>query len=174
MNMAATIQIHEMTTDATTGVDKTSGTVRFKAVASTTSTAVDASNPLVVPGAGTDYSYVKKLRPYMEAPPDTNITNLRWYSDGSNGFGTGIGVTAKNIGTTFGTHYDTEMSAGADLFSYTSGSPLDGDATDTSPFVPADDNSYVGDIIELQMSVASTATNGTLSAETLTFAYDEV
>jgi hypothetical protein len=172
--MAATIQIHEMTTNATTGVNKTSGTVRFKAVASTTSTAVDASNPLVVPAADTDWSFVKKLRPYMEAPPDTNITNLRWYTDGNNGFGTGIGVTAKNIGTTFGSHYDTEMAAGTNLFSYTSGSPLDGDATDTSPFEPADDDSYVGDIIELQMSVASTASNGALSAEVLTLAYDEI
>jgi hypothetical protein len=172
--MAATIQIHEMTTNATTGVDKTSGTVRFKAVASTTSTAVDASNPLVVPAADTDWSFVKKLRPYMEAAPNTNISNLRWYTDGNNGFGTGIGVTAKNIGTTFGTHNDTEMAAGTNLFSYTSGSPLDGDATDTSPFVPADDDSYVGDIIELQMSVASTAANGALTAETLTLAYDEI
>jgi len=172
--MAATIQIHEMTTNADTGVNKTSGTVRFKAVASTTSTAADASDPLVVPGAGTDYSFVKKLRPYMEAPPNTNISNLRWYSDGANGFGTGIGVTAKNIGTTFGTHYDTAMSGGSDLFGYTSGSPLDGDGTDAGPFVPADDNTYIGDIIELQMSVASTASNGALSAETLTFAYDEI
>ena len=48
--MAATIQIHELTTNADTGVDKTSSTVRFKAVASTsTSTTVDANDPLVVP-----------------------------------------------------------------------------------------------------------------------------
>lgn len=172
--MAATIQIHEMTTDATTGVNKTSGTVRFKSVASTTSTAVDANNPLTIPPSGTDWSYVKKLRPYMEAPPDTSISNLRWYTDGSSGFGTGISVNAKNIGTTFGTHYDTEMSGGSDLFGYTSGSPLDGDGTDAGPFVPGDDNSYIGDIIELQMAVASTASSGTLTAETLTLAYDEV
>lgn len=172
--MAATIQIHEMTTDATTGVDKTSSTVRFKAVASTTSTAVDANDPLVVPAAGTDYSYVKKLRAYMEAPPGTNISNMRWYTDGSNGFGTGVTATAKNLGTTFGTHYDTQMSGGSDLFGYTSGSPLDGDGTDAGPFVPGDDNSYIGDIIEIQIAVASTASNGALSAETLTLAYDEI
>lgn len=172
--MAATIQIHEMTTNADTGVDKTSGTVRFKAVASTTSTTADANNPLVVPGAGTAYSYVKKLRPYMEAPPNTNISNIRWYSDGANGFGTGIGVTVKNIGTTFGTHYDTAMSGGSDLFGYTSGSPLDGDGTDAGPFVPGDANTYIGDIIELQMTVASTASNGALSAESLTCAFDEI
>lgn len=172
--MAATIQIHEMTTDADTGVNKTSGTVRFKAVASTTSTAVDTSDPLVVPAAGTNYSYVKKLRAYMDAPPDTNITDMRWYSDGTSGFGTGIGVMAKNIGTTFGTHYTTQMAAGSDLFGYTSGSPLDGDGTDAGPFLPADDNTYIGDIVELQMSVASTATNGALTPESLTLAYSEI
>lgn len=172
--MAATIQIHEMTTDAATGVDKTAGTVRFKAVASTTSTAVDASDPLVVPGAGSDYSFVKKVRPYMSVAPGTQVSNLRWYTDGANGFGTGITATAKNIGVTFGTHYDTLMTGGADLFGYTSGSPLDGDGTDTGPFVPADNLSYIGDIIEMQLAVASTASNGALSSESLTLAYDEI
>ena len=172
--MAATIQIHELTSDADTGVDKTSGTIRFKAVASTTSTAVDTSDPLVIPESGTDYSYCKKLRAYMEAAPSVNVSNLRWYTDGSSGLGTGVSVNAKNIGTTFGSHYDTQMSGGTDLFAYTSGSPLDGDSTDTGPFVPADDDTYIGDIIELQMSVASTASNGAVSAETLTLAYDEI
>jgi hypothetical protein len=153
--MAATIQIHEMTTDANTGVDKTSGTVRFKAVASTTSTAVDTNDPLVIPGVGSDYSFVKKLRPYMEVAPTTQVSNLRWYTDGANGFGTGVTVTAKNLG-------------------YVVGSPLNGDGTDAGPFVPADDNTYIGDIIELQMAIASTAANGALSAETLTLAYDEI
>jgi len=172
--MAATIQIHEMTTDADTGVNKTSGTVRFKDAASTTSTAVDTSNPVLVPTAGTNYSYVKKLRAYMDAPPDVNITDMKWYSDGTSGLGTGIAISAKNLGTTFGTHYKTEMSGGADLFTYTSASPLDGDGTDAGPFVPADDNTYIGDIIELQMSVASTASNGQKGPETVTLAYSEI
>jgi len=172
--MPATIEIHELTSDADTGVNKTSSTVRFKSVASTTSTAVDTSDPLIVPESGTNYSFVKKLRAYMEVPPDSSVSNLRWYSDGGNGFGTGISVLAKNIGTTFGTHYNTAMVGGTDLFTYTSGSPLDGDGTDTGPFVPADDNTYIGDVIELQMSVANTASNGILAAETLTLAWDEV
>ncbi len=66
------------------------------------------------------------------------------------------------------------MSGGSSLFGYTSGSPLDGDGTDTGPFVPADNTTYIGDIIELQISVASTASNGALSAETLTLAWDEI
>lgn len=168
--MAATIQIHELTTDATTGVDKTSGTVRFKLANNTT---VDASDPMVVPGAGSDHSYTKKLRAYMEAPPDTQISDMAWYSDGSNGFGTGVTCTAKNLGTTFGTQNDSDHS-GTDFFTYTSGSPLDGDGTDTGPFVPGDDDSYIGDIVEFQLHVASTASNGSLTPETVTLSWVEI
>lgn len=168
--MAAVIQIHEMSALAT-GVNKSSGTVRFKDADNST---VDSNNPLQVPAASTIYSYTKKLRPYMETPPGTNVSNLRWYSDGNNGFGTGIGVTAKNIGTTWAANFKTQQSGGSNLFGYTSGSPLDGDGTDQGPFLPAKDNSYIGDLIELQMSVASTAVNGALTAETLTLAYDEI
>lgn len=168
--MAATIQIHEMS-GADTGADKTSGTLRFKDANNNT---VDTNNPLVIPAADTIYSYTKKVRAYMEAPPNTNVSNLRWYTDGANGLGTGVTMTAKNLGTTWGANYKTAMSGGADLFGYTSGSPLDGDGTDAGPFVPADDNTYIGDLIELQMAVASTAANGATPTETLTLAYDEI
>ena len=168
--MAATMEIHEMS-GADTGTDKTSGTIRFKDADNAT---VDTNNPLVVPAADTIYSYTKKLRAYMKVAPTTQVSNLRWYSDGTSGFGTGVAVTVKNIGTTFGTQYKTAMADGADLFGKTSAAPLDGDGTDTGPFVPADVDTYVGDIIELQMSVASTASHGALTAETLTFAYDEI
>ena len=168
--MAATIQIHEMSAvDA--GADKTSGTIRFKNADNST---VDLSDPLVVPAADSIYSYTKKVRAYMEAPPDTQVSNFRWYTDGSNGFGTGITVTAKNLGITWGANYKTLMADGTDLFSYTSAAPLDGDGTDAGPFVPGDDDSYIGDLIEMQMAVASTAASGTLSAETLTLAFDEI
>jgi len=168
--MAATIQIHEMTS-LTTGVNKTSGTIRFKDADNAT---VDLSNPLVVPDSGSIYSYTKKLRAYMAAPPDTQISNMRWYTDGNNGFGTGIEVTAKNVGTTWGANYKTQMSGGSNLFGYTSAAPLDGDSTDTGPFDSGNDDSYIGDLIELQMSVASTAQHGSLTPETLTLAWDEI
>lgn len=168
--MAATIQIHELTTDADTGVDKTSGTVRFK---NANDTAVDTANPMVVPGAGSDHSFTKKIRARMTVAPDTNISNMRWYSDGANGFGTGVTCTYVNLGTTFGTQNETDHT-GTDLFTATSGSPIDGDGTDTGPFVPGDNNTYIGDIIELQLHVASTASNGALPAETLTLAWDEI
>jgi hypothetical protein len=170
--MAATIQIHEMSALAA-GTDKTLGTVRFKDADNAT---VDSSNPLVKPAADTIWSYSKKLRAYMEDPPNTSISNLRWYSDGANGFGAGIGVTVKNLGVTWGANYKTAMTGGADLFGYTQSSPapLDGDATDAGPFAASPADIYIGDLIELQMSVAAAASSGTLTSETLTFAYDEI
>ena len=171
--MASTIQLHEMSA-LTTGTDKTSGTVRFKAADNAT---VDTSNPLVVPSEGTTYSYTKQLRAYMEAAPASSVSNLQWYSDGANGFGTGITVNVINRGTTFATQIATEppySASMATLFNYTSGTPLDGDATDAGPFTPSDDDSYIGDLILLQMAISTNATNGIKSAESLTLSYDEV
>lgn len=168
--MAATIQIHEMSA-LTTGTDKTSSTIRFKNADNAT---VDTNDPLVVPAAGTICSYVKKVRAKMTDPPDTNVSNLRWYSDGANGFGTGIGVLIKNLGESWAANATTMLSDAADFFTKTSGSPLDGDGTDTGPFVPADDDTYIGDLIALQMTVNSEASNGALTPETLTLAYDEI
>lgn len=168
--MAATIQIHEMSA-LESGVDKTAGTVRFKAADNAT---VDSADPLVIPAADSIYSYTKKLRAYMEAPPSVSVSNLRWYTDGNNGFGTGVTATVKNLGVTWCANYNTVQSGGADLFGKTYASPLDGDATDAGPFVPADDNSYIGDLIETQLAVANTATQGALTGEPLTFAFDEV
>ena len=73
-----------------------------------------------------------------------------------------------------GGNYKTQMSGGADLFGYVVGSPLDGDGTDAGPFDADDVDTYIGDLIELQMAVASTASHGALSAETLTLAWDEI
>ena len=168
--MSATIQIHEMSALAA-GTDKTSGTIRFKDADNAT---VDGNNPIVVPGAGTAYSYTKKVRAKMTVAPNTNITNIRWYSDGGNGFGTGVGLVAKNIGTTWGANYKTAQAGGSDLFGYTSGASLNGSVTDPGPWVPASNGNYIGDLIELQMTVTSTASNGALSAEALTLAYDEI
>lgn len=169
--MAATIQIHEMS-GADAGIDKTSGTVRFKDADNAT---VDTNNPLVIPApTATIYSYTKKLRAYMEAPPNTQIGNMRWYSDAGDGWGAYVNCTIKNIGVTWGANYKTAMSGGSDFFTKTSGSPLDGDGTDTGPFLPADDNTYIGDLVELQMSVTDQATQGALATESITLAYDEI
>lgn len=162
--MAATVQIHEMSA-LSTGVDKTSSTVRFKSADENT---VDTTNRLQIPAAATDYSYTKQLRFYFSVGPSVDITNLRAYTDGANGFGTGVTVEYDLSGT-WSANVDTDIT-GTDLFTATSGSPADLDAINTGPHTST---GYKGDLLRMQMHVASTASPGTLTAETLTFAYDE-
>jgi hypothetical protein len=162
--MAATIQIHEMT-GGSAGTDKTSSTVRFKSADETT---VDTTNRLQIPVSSTNYSYTKQLRFYFATGPSVDIQNLRCYSDGTNTFGTGIGVQY-TIHASFQTQINTDIS-GTDLFTATSGSPIDLDANNTGPHTGT---GYKGDFLRMQMSVASTASPGQLSAETLVCAYDE-
>ena len=69
--------------------------------------------------------------------------------------------TFPNINTTI---------SGTDLFTKTSGAVVDLDAVNTGPHTGT---GYKGDHIRMQMSITSTASQGTLIAETLTFAYDE-
>lgn len=162
--MAADVQIHEMT-GASAGVNKTSSTVRFK---SADETSVDTNNRLQIPSSGTSYSYTKTLRFYFATAPSVDIQNLRAYSDGANSFGTGIGVQYTTSGS-WAANVNTDI-AGTDLFTKTSASPIDMDTINPGPHTGT---GYKGDFLRLQMTVASTASPGTLTAETLTFAYDE-
>ena len=71
--MAATVQIVEKNGAGGTQTDKTSGTIRFKNADNST---VDTSNPMVKPGAGTDYSFEKWLRFNVSGGTYTEISNI--------------------------------------------------------------------------------------------------
>lgn len=168
--MAATVQIislHGATGSTETQVD--GGTCRFKAADNDTA---DANNPLVVPGAGSIYSYVKQLRLKCTVTPSNTINNVKFYSDGANGLGTGVGITGKTFA--FGSYVDptvqqqTQVAGTTDIFTYTSGSPLAVTGTLSNP-----STGFISDVVLLQMSVASTAGQGTTPSETGTFSYDE-
>jgi len=162
--MAATVQIHEMSATAT-GTDKTAGNIRFKAADNATA---DANDRLQIPAAASIYSYTKYLRAYVSSAPSVDISNLRCYSDGSNDYGVGIGIQYDLAGT-FSANINTDI-GGTDFFTKTAGSPIDMDAINTGPFTST---GYKGDLIRLQMSVASTASPGLTSNEAITLAYDE-
>lgn len=162
--MAATVQIHEMSAVAT-GVDRTAGNgpIVFRANDGNEQT---SANPIQIPAAGTDYSYTKQMRANVTVPPATQLDNLVCYSDGTNNFGTGIGVQY-DINATFQAQIDTDI-AGSDYFGLDSGTPGD---LGVGPHVGT---GYKGDLLRLQMTVASTAAPGqTPVDEALTFAYDE-
>lgn len=162
--MAATMLIHEKNGAGETATDKTGGTVRFKNADNPT---VDLNDPMVIPSTGSDFSFEKWLRLNVSGA-FTQVGNLRFYTDGASGFGTGVNAFAKTEAV-----YATpdELTSGAgylDAFSYTSGAPLD---LGVGPFTSTGD---VGSYVVLGLEVESTAAQGTLTPETITFAFDEI
>lgn len=181
--MAATVIINEWTS-AGTITDKTSGTVRFKNANNST---VDLVNPLVVPTSGQEYSFEKWLRLQItDAGGFTQLSDLEVYSDGANGWGTGVkGWYA--IEATFQTPVVPDESqdppffngpstgspgnAMADLFGLTSGAP---GSLGAGPFTDGSPAEHIGSFIVLVMEVETTASAGVTPTETLTFRYSEI
>lgn len=184
--MAASISVIELNGAAPgTASDKTSGTVRFKKADNAT---VDLNDPMVVPTSDTEYSYAKILRLRDNGDDYTQISNLRCYTDGGAFSGakawaaTDSVYTAPYIPTVTNDPplWSTDGAAGSpqttmvDLFSYTSGSPLDMDAFDAGPFTPGSPAEFIGDFLVLVAEVEIGASQGVVTAETLTFAFDEI
>jgi hypothetical protein len=166
--MAATVNIvskHGSTGTTTSNVD--GGTVYFRTDDTDTN---DASAPISVPAAGTNYSYIKNFRFAAATTPSNTINNLKVYTDGANGMGTGLSVNVK----TSASYVDptaqttTQLTSTTDLFTYTSGSPLAVTGSISNP-----STGQFGDHVVMQMGVASTAGPGLSAAESVTFSYDE-
>lgn len=164
--MAATVELRSFHgSSGATFADVAGGSIRFKQADNDT---VDANNPIPVPGSGFNYSYIKQLRLYAATAPSNNLNNVKFYTDGANGLGTGVALYAKTSASyTDPTSQTTSpLSGTADAFSYTSGSPLSVSGSSTTV-------GYFSDYVQLQMSATTTASQGTTPSETLTFAYDE-
>jgi len=163
--MVATVQLVEKNGTAGTATDKSSGTIRFKNADNAT---VDANDPMVVPATGSDYSYEKWLRPKITVAPDTNISNLQFYSDGTIGYGTGVTPYVKAV-TTYATPAQATGTAGySTLASKTASSAL---SLGTGTFTGTGEK---GDHAVAMLKVDNTAGPGALSAETITLSYDEI
>lgn len=164
-------EIHIVTHHGAAGATQSNvdgGTLRFKVADDAT---VDANNPIPIPPSGTNYSYIKQLRfSCVTTAPSNLVNNLKFYTDGSGWTGgTGVGLNAKTSAsyTNPATQGTTALSGTASAFSYTSGSPLSVTGSTATA------GGVFGDYVQLQMSVTTTASPGTTTSETLTFAYDE-
>lgn len=177
--MAATVQIRRLTGAGPTSTDITSGNTRASTSDSPTP---GTANPIPIPGAGTNYSFWVTTQLNATVTPTGTINNLQWYSDGGNGFGTGVtcvGQTATSyveatgtVGTT-GTELTTGNHAGltaapASVFTFTSGSPKAVTGSLSNPTTGA-----FGDRFVYQIAVGTTAAAGTTPTETFTWQYDE-
>jgi len=163
--MVATVQIVEKNGTSGTNTQKDGQTVRFKNADNAT---VDTNNPLVIPTAGVDYSYEKWLRLKVTAAPDTNVSNFQFYTDGANGFGTGVLLYAKAVAT-YATPAEATGTGGyTNAFTYTSSSAL---SLGSGPYTGTGEK---GSHAVLMMTVGTNATQGTTPTETATFSYDEI
>lgn len=169
--MAATVSVKQATGSGPTNTTITN--LRF----CTVDAANDTTNPLVKPSSGTNYSYVAWVRINADTTPTGTINNVKFYTDGANGYGTG--VTVKGITTasyaqatgTAGTSGDlssTVYTSGTDIFTYTSASPLSVTGTLSNP-----STGIISNYVAMQVALSTSVTAGTPSAETFTFRYDE-
>ncbi len=174
--MSATVLIRRLTGAGPSATDITS--INTRANAADAHTTGDTASPISVPAAGTNYSYWVVTRLDATVGPSGTIDNLRWYTDGGNGFGTGVtckgneatgytqatGVTGNGTQLTVG-NYAT-VTTPVDVFTFTSGSPksLAGSTSSTGQF---------GSRFVYQIEVGTTAGPGVTSAETFTWKYDE-
>jgi hypothetical protein len=178
--MAATVTIRRWTgtTGAPVKTDITS--INTRANAFDTHSTNDTTNSVLIPTTGSNYSYWVSTRLSVDAITAGTVNNLKWYTDGTNNFGTGVTgigqeattyVQATGTAGTTGTQLTTTAHTGltgapVDLFSFTSGSPksLAGSTSATGD---------LGSFLVYQLVVASTAASGASAQETFTYQYDD-
>lgn len=180
--MAATVDIKRWTGPVGTPVKTTITSINTRANAYDTHSTGDTTNPILIPSTGTNYSYWVVARLSASVTPTGSITNIKWYSDGANGLGTGVsclgnsatgyvqatgtaGVTGAQLTTAA---YATLAAAPTDVFAFTS--------TATKAIAGTLSNPTTGDFGDLfvyQMNVINTAGAGATPTETFTWQYDE-
>lgn len=178
--MAATVLVRRLTGSGPTATDITA--INSRANSYDGHSTGDTTYPIQVPTSGTNYSYWVVTRLDATVTPATSIGNIKWYTDGSNGLGTGItmkvntatgyvqatgtqGTTGNILNTT---NYSTLAGSTSDAFGYTSGSPLSVSGSISNP-----NTGQFGDYVVYQIEVGTTAVAGPSNQETLTWQYDE-
>jgi hypothetical protein len=157
--------------------------IRFKSADNAT---IDTNDPVVIPASGSTYSYFKQICLFCSGAPSSQIDNVRFYTDGANGLGTGVMllVGSECIGQT-GSYevcdantdmvtQHTGIASMDDAFGFTSGGTVKNvscSGNGDNLIQAVDEKS---DYIVLQARVADDASPGATSDETLTFMYDEI
>lgn len=137
------------------------------------------AHPIQAPGSGSVLSFVKVVAPNADTAPATQINNVGFYTSGVNPW-TGVSVQAAkgstytqatgtvSTGTALNSTNFPGTSAPADAFSYTSSSALS-----LAGSIGASTGRITSDYLFLQMTVTSTAVQGTLAQSTAYIKYDE-
>lgn len=179
--MAATVLIRRWT-GASGGPTKSDITsINTRANAEDAHSTAGTTNSILIPAAGTNYSYWVATRLDVTAITGGTVNNIKWYSDGTNNFGTGVTcvgntatgyVQASGTAGTTGialntTNYATLAGAPANVFGHTAGSPKS--VTGSTSAV----SDAFADFFVYQIEVATTAASGATPSETFTWQYDD-
>jgi len=177
------IQIRRLTGAGPTGTDITSINTRLNS--DDAHSTAGTTNPILKPSSGTNYSFWAVTALYHDGAGTGTVNNIKWYTDGANGLGTGRGLVVATAGVYDQATGDTGESGTqltvanygngttdlnaepVNAFGLTTGSPLSVDGTETDP-----EDEYIGDMVVVQATVADTASAGVSSAETITWRYD--
>ena len=130
-------------------------------------------NPLVKPAAGTNRSYWKTVYLNADTAPTGTINNCKIYTDGTIGwtgctlYGNSTGTYTQATGTPGTTGTDSSV-ATANMQGWTSAAPKNLTGTISNP-----NTGKITDYVVMQVDLTTSAVAGTLTAETLTFQYDE-
>lgn len=167
------IAVYHGASPGTPSADVAGSTIRFKRADEDLQ---DANNPIPIPNSGAAYSWRKSLKLRILTDPDTEIRNLRFYSEGQN-LGTGRSLRAKPASTyTQAGVADetTELAGSVDVDTYTSTTPLVLQAGQVLANGSAPGEG-VQDFVELQAKIDSTAIAGNAAnAKGLVYRYDEL
>jgi len=162
--MAASVQLIEKHGVGGTATDKTLQSIRFK---NADDALVDTASPMVVSGVS-DFSFEKWLRLNITGGTYTQITNVRAYSDGANGLGTGVLVWAKSVASYLPPTQPTNSSGWTFFFSLLVGSPL---VLGTGPYTGTGE---IANHLVLMCEVQNTAVGGITPNESVFFVWDEI
>ena len=176
--MAAVVKIYRLTgTQATpTTTDVTSGSVHAGTQDANTSPC-----KIPVPTSGSNHSFWVNTQLSASVAADNYINNIKWYSDGTNSFGTGVTAiistasqyasalgAAGSSGSVLNTTNHASLTGGpSDLFLYTSACKLS-----VAGSIAATTGSF-GNRVVYQLSVINTGVAGNTGAETITWEFDE-
>lgn len=182
--MSATVTIRRWTGSTGSPTKTNITSINTRANAEDAHSTAGTTNSILIPTSGTNYSYWVATRLSVDAITGGTVDNIRWYTDGTNNFGTGVtckgapaGVYAQAAGTpgTTGTQLtvanygngSTDLTeAPVSVFTYTSGSPK----TLTGSTSTAAD---LGQFFVYQIEVGTTASSGATGSETFTWKYDD-
>jgi len=182
--MAATIIIerHVGTATADGGTTKTDITsINTRASQADAHKTTETTDPIPIPGAGTNYSFWVSTRLSCTVTPTGTVNNVKWYSDAAS-FGTGVTVVGAKASTgatvgyriaasaiqlTTGNHTGLDATP-VNVTTLTSGSPLAITGSITNP-----STGRFGDLFVYSFEVGTSATAGATSQNTFTWQYDE-